>query len=254
MAAGERANTARAGIPRDPVAEPDVRTPKMVTQAGAGSVRRPPASMPAIAIAISRCPTSVSVTTVPRRHGLAPGQPGSAHRRATASMTAASTSRIQTGVSTMTLVSVAGRCRSRGSPASRPAPAGRAAARSWGRSRPGEDHPERLPDHPDHRGHHEGEHERRPGGRPGQVDPGGDEHAGRPPARSTRRGPGCRRPRRRRSRSRPASPARRAPGRRACRAAPAGPGSPGAARTRPGSATAPATARGRPARRPPGRR
>ena len=75
----------------------------MATQAAPGSVRRPPASMPAIAMAISRCPTSVSVTTVPRRHGLAPAS-RAALTPATASMPPASTSRIQAGVSTTALV------------------------------------------------------------------------------------------------------------------------------------------------------
>ncbi len=69
----------------------------MTSQAALGRVLRPGASMPAIAMAISRCAMSVSMITDPCRHGRAAAS-RAALTAATTSMKAASRSKIQVGV------------------------------------------------------------------------------------------------------------------------------------------------------------
>ena len=72
------------------------------TQAPFGSVVRLAVSMPAMAMPMSRCEMSVSVTTAPRCHGRA-ATSRAALTAATTSMIAANMSRIQAGIITLSL-------------------------------------------------------------------------------------------------------------------------------------------------------
>ena len=72
-------------------------TPKMTSHAALGTVLRPGASTPAMAMAISRCAMSVSMITDPCRHGCA-ATSRAALTAATTSMKAASRSKIQVGI------------------------------------------------------------------------------------------------------------------------------------------------------------
>ena len=118
----------------------------MATQAAPGSVRSPAGEHARHRDRHQQAP-DVGVgddRAAPRWPG--PDQPGTRLTPATASMTPASMSRIQTGVSTAPGSFLAGLPGA--SPPSRPAPAGRAAAGSWGRSLPRRGSSQRLPDQP----------------------------------------------------------------------------------------------------------